>query len=1184
MCKWLIMITFVVSKRTTMELNRRKKITIFVSSTFADMVVERDVINNEILSQLRADFAHRAVDIDVVDLRWGINTMECDESRRNHKILKVCMDEIDRCTPFFVGIIGGRFGWVPDATLLEECGLDAQSRECSRAMGVENPSVTAMEFFHALGFEGNDFSRNFLCLRRDESYAGMPAEYKRVYCEGGASAEGLERLKDFALQQFRRHGRKANVVEYTAKWGETRFANVGDFFDGLYSLLHGAIEQELGGQRQYENAVARMIDIQHEFQSFKLNGSVPRYEAVLNSLPGKNGLLVIHAPSGMGKSTTMAQLYEQVRHVSGITPIYYSAGAGDEAASPVMMLQCLSMAIADAYGGEYKPLSAEDYYALSGSDLASYSSIISNFDMDRANMREEESMEMRALRDFCTQVEEFALCRPHERLLVIVDGLNGLDDSRLVKSLNWLVSTKITAVVSTTTESLVGLELPTEAGLVEMNAFEESDARALIAVLPPGKELHPVVVEAILNKNTDAGISAYKSPLWLKLVLHVLVSLNADDFMRISHRDEADPEMRIHNHMRWVVDTAPPEPGDAFIFFLQKSLEYMGNDSAIQLIKFLACSGYGLRESDMSALMGDDWSPLDFAVLRRWLQPYITPGHSGQWCLSHDLFAETIKTGFRDEVVDTYTKLAEYVQRLPEPDELRRRYGMVYILNGASTDSFATSPLFYYIYSCRLPENIMHATNRLLAEVEVNPAIVDRLIEEAMKITDGGKRYDRYLLERLLFTFGNQLYTRGKYALAAKLYHAFVPQLQRAEDQGMLFAGEMLGMVSAQLADIDRHCYNSPWQPRVAVPEVDDSDPTSTYYRAIRMITENPGHPAALQILGRHDYLTGRWEENWMDVTAHALGDLLLALLVEPDDEEFGMRKSRFQILRDALFGVYAPASIAADQGEATMELEQWPRLIPDFHDRLSTVLEFAESILEAFGETLEGFGDYLQRVVLLLYRSLYQLMHNERSTVECALSHGLAARFYKSTGNKQRALALADRALEYAREARISYPDSIDARRRYAYSNHVMGSMLYDYCEYESALPYLQLYHDDVERLLEHDPSVETMLSSLLTAKYELGCVLFQSGRYGEAAGWMEELVEIIPPRLEEASESIALSWLEVYFNANYYIARINCICGREGTGMQHAARLYKEILDYGFPADCEFEPLENVRELLGL
>lgn len=46
----------------------------------------------------------------MIDLRWGITPKEAASGR----VIEICLDEIERTRPYFIGLIGGRYGWIPD--------------------------------------------------------------------------------------------------------------------------------------------------------------------------------------------------------------------------------------------------------------------------------------------------------------------------------------------------------------------------------------------------------------------------------------------------------------------------------------------------------------------------------------------------------------------------------------------------------------------------------------------------------------------------------------------------------------------------------------------------------------------------------------------------------------------------------------------------------------------------------------------------------------------------------------------------------------------------------------------------------------------------------------------------------------------------------------------------------------
>ena len=89
-----------------------RTVKVFVSSTFLDMHFERDHLVRNVFPRLAEDLAQHRIHLVPVDLRWGVTE---EDSRR---ALDVCMDALEDCRPFFLGLIGGRYGWTPLPTTL----------------------------------------------------------------------------------------------------------------------------------------------------------------------------------------------------------------------------------------------------------------------------------------------------------------------------------------------------------------------------------------------------------------------------------------------------------------------------------------------------------------------------------------------------------------------------------------------------------------------------------------------------------------------------------------------------------------------------------------------------------------------------------------------------------------------------------------------------------------------------------------------------------------------------------------------------------------------------------------------------------------------------------------------------------------------------------------------------------
>lgn len=109
-----------------------RTIRVFISSTFRDMHAERDVLNRVVFPELRKRCQQRGAEFIGVDLRWGVT----EEEAQGAGALAVCLDEIERCRPFFVCLMGDRFGWVPPP---EE--VPAPIFDAARASGAMPPLV-----------------------------------------------------------------------------------------------------------------------------------------------------------------------------------------------------------------------------------------------------------------------------------------------------------------------------------------------------------------------------------------------------------------------------------------------------------------------------------------------------------------------------------------------------------------------------------------------------------------------------------------------------------------------------------------------------------------------------------------------------------------------------------------------------------------------------------------------------------------------------------------------------------------------------------------------------------------------------------------------------------------------------------------------------------------------------------
>jgi hypothetical protein len=84
---------------------------VFISSTFRDMHAERDHLVTVVFPELRERVERLGFEFYDVDLRWGVPRTGANGERANS--WAYCKKWIDRVEPFFVGILGQRYGWIP---------------------------------------------------------------------------------------------------------------------------------------------------------------------------------------------------------------------------------------------------------------------------------------------------------------------------------------------------------------------------------------------------------------------------------------------------------------------------------------------------------------------------------------------------------------------------------------------------------------------------------------------------------------------------------------------------------------------------------------------------------------------------------------------------------------------------------------------------------------------------------------------------------------------------------------------------------------------------------------------------------------------------------------------------------------------------------------------------------------
>ncbi|GMO42373.1 MAG: hypothetical protein Pg6C_03850 [Treponemataceae bacterium] len=364
-----------------------RQIRIFISSTFRDMMAERDYLVTKVFPALRRYCEERDVSVYELDLRWGIS----EEESKQGKVVDICLREIRKTTPFFIGLLGGRYGWVPSGTDQELIAANtAVFEEYPWVAGELNKgtSITEIEIQEGVLRARNRVNAYFYfrspLMDVDAGFNEMPGSFEAAKL--AALKETLRSRRDYPVKNY-------DSVEHLGTLVEADFKELVDRLFPRGALA--PLEKERLEQRV--------------FLKSRTGVYVPdpgRLEALDAFASGEERALVVSGGAGMGKSALLANWIAS-RKRAGETVIYHNIGTGRAEGDYRKITERLIREIRDIYSLE--PDNEENAGA--------------------ANAQNKQ-----------TEIVQNLLFAVSERgrLIIVLDGTDKLFDIDSAKLLNWL--------------------------------------------------------------------------------------------------------------------------------------------------------------------------------------------------------------------------------------------------------------------------------------------------------------------------------------------------------------------------------------------------------------------------------------------------------------------------------------------------------------------------------------------------------------------------------------------------------------------------------------------------------------------------------------------------------------------------------------------------------------------------
>jgi nephrocystin-3 len=317
-----------------------RTVRVFLSSTFRDFAEERDLLVRKVFPELRRKCRERQVELVDVDLRWGITEKEAQQG----KVLPICLAEVDRSRPWFMGFIGERYGWVPapeqfDPAIVQEQPWLEQHRG--------GKSVTELEILHGVLNNPKMAGRAFFYFRDSKWSKKKGGSYLSEGSEEKARLEVLkERIRKSGFPVLENYPSPESLAERVK--------------EDLWKLIDEAYPES-----EVPDALTRERMAHEAYGATRLRlylGGEAYFKALDEAMKAKAFRpVIITGQSGGGKSALVANWVARwSRKHPKTAVIVHHLGSGSDAADPVRMAMRLMREISRLTGDEFKPESDPD--------------------------------------------------------------------------------------------------------------------------------------------------------------------------------------------------------------------------------------------------------------------------------------------------------------------------------------------------------------------------------------------------------------------------------------------------------------------------------------------------------------------------------------------------------------------------------------------------------------------------------------------------------------------------------------------------------------------------------------------------------------------------------------------------------------------------------------------------------
>ena len=655
----------------------------FLSSSFADMQVERDLMMFDVMPAFRRIATEHGDYAAHLDLRWGIKTWDLNEEEIANRVLDTCEKAIDDSRPYIIVFLSRRYGSIN----LTPKGI----------------SVTAYEIEYAL----KEKMRCIICHRVIHK-KDIPKNFWNIYFD---HEEKVTALFNDLKQKY-----PQNVIEYTATWQGDKF---GNFLTNDGKSLREALLEKMEALCLADWEVTEKLDWQakeifihnrlYRQKSKEFFGRKEKLAEIIEKLNSSN-VIFLESEAGGGKTTICAKTAMELNQRDFVLCIFAGTTNRTSTVQDILKLmiffseEILNQSHRD-FAEEYvqwkiyftevlipklSKLEQQVYFVLDGLDQLRNDSHRNEFDF----LPSQSENNVHFLISYATdnefklplkfynpiadikndnifEISEIELEEKSKEMLQEIIRKFGEDFLKELIHVSYGVSYE---VASNLTKAEL-CQIYKQAILITKENFSAEDDDAPVKYLRL-KLLEPsevfVIIDGLLSirgrelfNGTSTAVSAKRNstnPLYLRLISTLLNFISSKELQQLQQPSDI-VELTVS-----LIEELPDEPAEAANYILNKVADLLCSNSigTIKAFRIIAASRNGLRPSDLQNIFGKDFRQVDFTLVQNYLSDFFTTVSDGRITFSHAL----IKSGINNDP-DLENLIATHIKSLPVYDLLR---------------------------------------------------------------------------------------------------------------------------------------------------------------------------------------------------------------------------------------------------------------------------------------------------------------------------------------------------------------------------------------------------------------------------------------------------------------------------------------------------------------------------------